>query len=342
MNEYQINCCMKLINFIDASLKKKYYTIKVDEIIDAMKVFNNEKFNTLEYRKIFDTLYQKINELLNKRRNEVNNFCNLFINYNDSENFTLDALKLLPFRNAFYLKEKIIFNYIYSYEYKKLSYNDFIISWGKELGYSEDIIDLVINFLRIKNIEDDSFDLGSNNGARHLVFDKHNDDTKEELYAKIRKQDGMYYDYVGLYGELLSFYDEINNLVKAGRIDLADKIVFGSVEVGDGLGYDLLSYDPKTSGEVLIEVKATEIEANLFPFTLTKNEYKKMIDISKRVNNKKYYIYRVLVDETSIKKIYIMHYKDGLLVDKAGNKYSCEYQYEDNGFYKVKKLGVHK
>ena len=342
MNEYQINCCIRLIYFIDASLKNQNYSIKENEIVDAMNAFNNKNFYTLEYKEHFDTLYQKINELINKRKNEVNNFCKLFTNYNNSENFTINALKLLPFRNASFLKELIIIDNYYDNDQKKFVYNDFITSWGKELGYSEEIIDLAIDFLKSKNIDYDSFNLESNNSARHLVFDKHNNDTQEELYDKIRKQDGMYYEYVGLYGELLTFNDEINNLIKAGRIDLADKIVFGSIEVGDGLGYDLLSYDPKTSEEVLIEVKTTEIEANLFPFKITPTEYNKMKYISTSVNNRKYYIYRILVDKTSIKKIYIMQYKDGLLVDQINNEYSCEYHYVDQGFYKVKKLGVHK
>lgn len=61
---------------------------------------------------------------------------------------------------------------------------------------------------------------------------------------------------LGLAGEKFVVAQEKAKLRAAGRNDLADQVQHVSVEVGDGLGYDVLSFD-SLGGKRLIEVKTT-------------------------------------------------------------------------------------
>ncbi|UDY24159.1 DUF3883 domain-containing protein [Nocardioides sp. Kera G14] len=76
---------------------------------------------------------------------------------------------------------------------------------------------------------------------------------------------------LGLAGERAVVDFERAVLERAGRSDLAAEVVHTSVEVGDGLGYDVRSFDPGTETERFIEVKTTR-GAGEVPFYLTKNE----------------------------------------------------------------------
>ena len=75
---------------------------------------------------------------------------------------------------------------------------------------------------------------------------------------------------LGLAGEKHVFESEHRRLLTMERPDLARKIRWVSQEDGDGLGYDIRSYD--TDGkERLLEVKTTR-GGNTTPFYLTRNE----------------------------------------------------------------------
>ncbi|HRJ72528.1 MAG TPA: DUF3883 domain-containing protein [Terrimicrobiaceae bacterium] len=75
---------------------------------------------------------------------------------------------------------------------------------------------------------------------------------------------------LGLAGEKLILAYEHERLWKAGRRELADRIEHVSQTKGDGLGYDIQSYE--TDGkELFIEVKNTRFGA-LTPFFATRNE----------------------------------------------------------------------
>ena len=63
---------------------------------------------------------------------------------------------------------------------------------------------------------------------------------------------------------------ERKHLTVAGRNDLAAKIRWIAAEDGDGVGYDILSFDPH-GRERLLEVKTTNGSART-PFFLTRNE----------------------------------------------------------------------
>jgi hypothetical protein len=75
---------------------------------------------------------------------------------------------------------------------------------------------------------------------------------------------------LGLAGELFAARFEERRLASAGRKDLAARIEHVSTTLGDGLGYDISSFEADGRPR-LIEVKTTSFGA-LTPFYLSKNE----------------------------------------------------------------------
>lgn len=94
---------------------------------------------------------------------------------------------------------------------------------------------------------------------------------------------------IGDIGEKIVLAFEKNRLSKLGRIDLANKIEHVATTKGDGLGYDILSYDiiDNTVVEKYIEVKATTGNSTK-PFDISANE----VAISE-LYSEQYYIYRI-------------------------------------------------
>lgn len=76
---------------------------------------------------------------------------------------------------------------------------------------------------------------------------------------------------IGLAGEKRVFESEIIRLRAADRPDLAKKVQWISQELGDGAGYDILSFDTEGK-ERFLEVKTT-VGHNRTPFFLSKNEH---------------------------------------------------------------------
>lgn len=75
---------------------------------------------------------------------------------------------------------------------------------------------------------------------------------------------------LGLAGEKFIVQYEQWRLVRAGAERLAEKIEHVSVTQGDGLGFDVLSYEPN-GREKFIEVKTTSFGKET-PFFITRNE----------------------------------------------------------------------
>lgn len=75
---------------------------------------------------------------------------------------------------------------------------------------------------------------------------------------------------IGLAGEQLAMRYEHERLWRAGKKDLADRIEHVARSRGDGLGYDILSFET-TGQERMIEVKTTNFGA-LTPFFVSRNE----------------------------------------------------------------------
>lgn len=91
---------------------------------------------------------------------------------------------------------------------------------------------------------------------------------------------------VGHRGEKYVVRHEKERLIKLGRQDLADKVEWASKMQGDGLGYDILSYNAKTEEPMFIEVKTTNGPCNS-AFYISRNELERS-----RVS-KNYYLYRL-------------------------------------------------
>ena len=92
---------------------------------------------------------------------------------------------------------------------------------------------------------------------------------------------------LGLAGERWTMDFERLRLAQLGRPDLAEGVRHVSQEDGDGLGFDILSFDHSSSRERLIEVKTTR--ASIYtPFYLTRNE----VEVSRR-RSEDFHLYRV-------------------------------------------------
>jgi len=91
---------------------------------------------------------------------------------------------------------------------------------------------------------------------------------------------------IGLAGERLVVRHEIHRLRGEGRPKLADRVEHVAQTQGDGLGYDVLSFDA-SGRERLIEVKTTSFGSRT-PFFVSRNE----VTVSQR-HAEQYYLYRV-------------------------------------------------
>lgn len=90
---------------------------------------------------------------------------------------------------------------------------------------------------------------------------------------------------LGNSGEMLAVEFEYERLLRAGQRKLAEKIEHVSASTGDGLGFDILSFE--TDGrERLVEVKTTRFGA-MTPFFASKNE----VETSEE-RSSEYHVYR--------------------------------------------------
>jgi hypothetical protein len=92
---------------------------------------------------------------------------------------------------------------------------------------------------------------------------------------------------MGKSGEEFVVEVERLRLRNRGRHDLARKVDWVTQTIGNGLGFDVLSFDENDSSERLLEVKTTGY-AKSFPFYVTANEVLCSEDMAKQ-----YYLYRV-------------------------------------------------
>jgi hypothetical protein len=91
---------------------------------------------------------------------------------------------------------------------------------------------------------------------------------------------------LGLAGEQAVLLFEHKRLWEAGHRALADRIEHTSVKRGDGMGFDVLSYE-EDGRERLIEVKTTR-RAEMTPFFVSRNE----LEVSKS-RESEYHLYRL-------------------------------------------------
>jgi len=92
---------------------------------------------------------------------------------------------------------------------------------------------------------------------------------------------------LGQLGEKFVFELEKQRLLSLGRDDLSDKVVWASQTIGDGLGFDIISFDESDDSERMLEVKATGL-GKYFPFYITENEVRCSEDVPEQ-----YQLFRV-------------------------------------------------
>jgi hypothetical protein len=91
---------------------------------------------------------------------------------------------------------------------------------------------------------------------------------------------------LGLKGEELAIYYERFSLMEAGKESLSDKIEWVSKDLGDGLGYDILSKNLNGTDKY-VEVKTTKLGKEA-PFFFSSNEYKFSVE-----HKPDYHLYRI-------------------------------------------------
>ena len=117
---------------------------------------------------------------------------------------------------------------------------------------------------------------------------------------------------IGLAGELYVLNYEKKILKDNNKIDLAEKVRHISIEIGDGAGYDILSYE--FNGDTkFIEVKTTQ--SNTKQFIITLNEKSKMF------GETNYYLYHLTNFNMDTKKGNIKMIKKGELIKEEVLEY---------------------
>jgi hypothetical protein len=127
--------------------------------------------------------------------------------------------------------------------------------------------------------------------------------SKPWLSRKARKIDFAERDaanrHLAKLGEQFVFDLERYRLKNAGRDDLALR-VWASQDIGDGLGFDILSFDDADDTERMLEVKTTGL-GKFFPFYFTRNEVRCSEDIPNQ-----FHLFRVF-DFGREPRLYILH-----------------------------------
>lgn len=104
---------------------------------------------------------------------------------------------------------------------------------------------------------------------------------------------------MGKLGEQFVVEVEKRRLLAAGRDDLAAKVEWVADTCGDGLGFDVLSFNVTNDGERFVEVKTTGLPI-FFPFYVSANE----VRCSEAVPDR-YHLYR-LFDFSHSAKLYVL------------------------------------
>lgn len=128
--------------------------------------------------------------------------------------------------------------------------------------------------------------------------------SKPWMSRKVRKIDFAERDaanrHLAKLGEQFVFDLERYRLTAAGRDDLAMRVVWASQDIGDGLGFDILSFDDADDTERMLEVKTTGL-GKFFPFYVTGNEVRCSEDIPNQ-----FHLFRVF-DFGREPRLYILH-----------------------------------
>lgn len=179
-------------------------------------------------------------------------------------------------------KQKLLQIYEYDERLKRLNYHllmkfmyaydkDFLGQQAKLKSKSDIPIQVELNYHNLK--EQHTTPSGTSHNANHAL---------SELKKVLQ----------GDRAESLVVRFEQNKLKNCGRIDLSHKVEQVSKTRGDGLGYDILSFN-ENGDEIYIEVKSKKYFNNTIDFYLTDTEFK---FLDAHPNSFIYYVYDVYED----------------------------------------------
>lgn len=245
------------------------------------------------------------NEIYNETKKDIR-FDNIFnslecIQYEKNEYFKIvdkeyieNVIKI--FERSEYVEctdKEIMLNFLRSDNYFSGKLDDRIVLPTRELNESDE----EYSYNQIKPEKIQIIDIPENI-KKYKLTDKVNFIARKTDYLELNKK--KYYR--GLLAEELVCDFEKQRLKEEGREDLADEVKWVSQELGDGLGYDIKSFQKFEDEyqEIFIEVKGTS-EDETQPFDITRNEY----NLAKE-KQKNYKIYRVIKMKNKIANCYII------------------------------------
>ena len=170
-------------------------------------------------------------------------------------------------------------------------------------GLIENLMDApVVSPTEPRKLEATNLDLVIEAPPESMVFPKSS--AKPWLSRKGRKENFAERDarnrHLGKIGEQFVFDLERYRLRTSGRDDLSQKVQWVARDIGDGLGFDILSFDEIDDSEKMVEVKTTGL-GKFFPFFVTANELNCSVDIPEQ-----YHLYRVF-DFGREPRLFILH-----------------------------------
>lgn len=365
MTVNQVSCCLLLNNLLCNGEEFKdvlsdTIIVAMDTVIEYVMIMDKKKKNILltdeekeflnnifyDNQELLIDLTYRIKALFNKRSYEITKFLKLFDNYDGSYEQKINIYKNLPFRYTNIKLESIILGRIFDIDYKEENY---LMLISKLLDKKKDIDNFYrfIIFFDIEGLNYECFcdDCNINNN-RFKVHCNNKIYSKNALVALLENfPNDFTVDYkqvIGQSAEMIVYENEISNLIKCGRSDLACRVIWVSQGVGDGFGYDILSFDPMSGAEKLIEVKGTLYYINSYEAILTKDEFEFGNSVSYD-NDRQFYVYRVYIDRELIYHIKKIRCINGRWIDDDLNEYSVNPWYLDyflkSGIdkYKIKK-----
>lgn len=242
------------------------------------------------------------NQLIKERFDEVYNFYKIYCLNIPFYSKEMKLYENLPLKDRNLDKEKILLSRLLSEPICLDDYRYLICKMlfaMKNNGYPDinsDKVHSIDSWLFYGNIYYSSFGTDGNDYNQFRINKKRYYGTDDEIRNTYLNNLNDSYA-IGNYAELVVFKLQKQFLTLCGRPDLALKVKWVARDVGDGFGFDILSFDPITSEEILIEVKGTNKEENEYKFTLSANE-KRLFDNSIIYSNefKKYYVYHVFIN----------------------------------------------
>ncbi len=338
-NKEQLQPILNVIDFIKGNTENISKT-DIDNALNSMKTHPGQE-DILQ-------LTIQIENLLYKRSKEVHNFCNILAN-NNIEYSERDAhtFKNLPFKTSknielecylisqlFGLKENRYDALIYSFISIMPAPKEDIKKWESYFNI----------FMEYENINFSSFtDNPKINPQNIYPSDKEIEENFEKakhLYARgynnLTEEEKTFYSAsVGMYFEKVACQQEWEYLCAAGRPDLAQRIFWVSRYVGDGFGYDVLSFDPETETPKLIEVKGTLSPNLIYEVTLSYNEFKKIQN-----ENLNSFIYRYYLSEDKIGRYILTSQTNNEL--KIIDENNAEFNYDKEAAKSKQKVKIKK